>query len=259
MALLPDPLTSTLVSLPVEIVDRICLLADQDDIPSLRLVSRFLNNVATPHLLPELKLYFIQSSFERMINASKHPVISKHVKKLVYRTNTLRDMPRKNWEDTFPPLPPPPTHATNRHYRRWHRKQANGANASYKRWSRPQLDKDWSIYQDFLEEQYKFITGVYGTAQLVEAISRFTQLSIVSMGHEYCTWNPKKSPYRDVLQHAGRDPASSYYLRIYQMHSLLSVIHQAGTQLRVVKIDDFITECAQQDDLLKLMRDLATV
>ena len=84
---------------PPEILDRICEDLKTRDIRSLRLVSRFCSNVATPWLINSFGLRFTLSSFRRLNEISRHPVISLWITSIVYVPNVFIDSQGKRYYD----------------------------------------------------------------------------------------------------------------------------------------------------------------
>lgn len=85
--------------IPTEIVARICENVPAVDVLNVRLTSRFLSNVANPFLLDEIHLIFKRDSFQRLLDISRHPVISRAVTKLLYEFGSLPTFEdRRGWE-----------------------------------------------------------------------------------------------------------------------------------------------------------------
>ena len=86
--------------LPPELHQAVFQRLGAGDIQTLRLVSGCYNALATPFLLDEVRLFFHPKSIERLLATSRHPVISKLLKSLVYQTDMLQNLEsKKEWEE----------------------------------------------------------------------------------------------------------------------------------------------------------------
>ncbi|KAL8668524.1 MAG: hypothetical protein Q9168_006854 [Polycauliona sp. 1 TL-2023] len=73
------------------------------DVPNLRLTCKSLGAVGLEYLVPEVELLFTQKSFDRLRKISEHPILSRHVKSLVYRFGVLqRFQDIKGWYISIP-------------------------------------------------------------------------------------------------------------------------------------------------------------
>ena len=230
--------------LPPEIAEFICDTAHPGDIPSLRLVSRFWNGVASPYLLHKPKLLFKQDSFDRLLEISEHPLFSNLVTHLVYQPNTLTKRNRVEWESAISTrvsitdemsLPPGPN-ATERE-ERLYRRRCKKSCVQLGPPSKEELDNAWNTYETFLREQDDLRRRDYGFTELNEAITRFSNLRRVSMNHGWGLWhgNPDVNPYADALARAGSDdqyPDAG----VPQMRSLLMALHASGVKLQSLRI-----------------------
>ncbi|KAL8788936.1 MAG: hypothetical protein Q9195_007051 [Heterodermia aff. obscurata] len=68
-------------------------------IPELRLLCKSFADIGLHYLLTSYHLIFKKSSFERLLEISQHPVLSKCVKSIVYEADTLTEYDtRKEWQ-----------------------------------------------------------------------------------------------------------------------------------------------------------------
>lgn len=212
-------------------------------------MSKLWNNVASPYLLRKLKLFFKQDSFNRLLDISNHPFFSKLVTGLVYEPNVLRESDRASWELKLDYLcfmddnpSPAGTELTVRDLRtiwRNHREEISIRQP----YSKVQLDKAWSMYKQFFQEQEDLRERDHGAAELSEAIGEFPNLREVSKnlsraledGRGYFT-NEKINPYAQALACAGVDDWHSGPCGVYQTRSLLLAIYQLNIQLQSLRI-----------------------
>ena len=180
--------------MPPEIAAIICNEIDQGDVPSLRLVSRFWNDIASPYLVHEPRLVFKQDSFDRLLSLSRHPYFSTLVTGLVYEPNTLNKPDRASWERCTPilhlddvPNPPGPN-PTERDWRAYHR-SCKKLVIHEERYSKDELDTAWRVYKRLYQEQMNLRERDYGLTELSEAIRNFPNLREVSMNHGWALWN----------------------------------------------------------------------
>ena len=140
--------------IPPEIADLICYPLDEEDIANLCLVSKFWNNVATPFLPGNVNLVFKPESFERLLDISRHPVISKQITALYYEPNTLDEYTTQDeWEKTIiadsyaediEALPSPD--ASERKLRAWRRNITKIRERPRRNYSRDCLEKAYKNY-----------------------------------------------------------------------------------------------------------------
>ena len=228
-------------ALPPEIAALICGEIDQADVPTLRLVSKFWNDVASPYLLHKPKLFFKQDSFDRLRDISKHPFFSKFVTGLVYEPNTLNKTDRASWERSIcmteyvDDLPAHPgTNATDRDLRAWH---CSCRKVIRKRrpYTREELDKAWDTHEIFFQEQTSLKEREYGRIELSDAIKNLPNLREISMNYGWGLWwgegystDEKTNPYAQALDSASSDESGPDPCGVPQMRSLLLAINQAN-------------------------------
>ena len=249
-------------ALPPEIADIICNAAEEEDISSLRLVSKFWHNVATPYLTEEARLIFKQSSFTNLSNVASHLPLSKHVKSLYYEPNVLHRHPWVEWEENLltrvncDELPPPPSlGASRRDWRSWHRALTKACRPETPSYTEAEKDEAWEIYRKLLLEQEDLRAGDYGASELQDALSRFPQLVKVNMNHGWGLWSrdgnprkPKTDPYAAALTHAGGDHHHADPSGVRQMRSLMLAIRDAKRKIDTLRVGDVSWKFLQQDE-----------
>lgn len=240
---------SPIASLPPEIADRVCAKFRTPDVKSLRLVSTFWMNVATPWLLPRVHLIFTSDSFQRMVDISEHPVIRHHVTSLFYEPDTLTtyhsqkewqnslDEPRSIPLENFVAVPQPVD--TERELRVFRREVARLRNPP--RYPQRYLRQAYAEYVRLYNEQHDLRLRNYGAATIRHAMSRFPKLSKIYMSLG-CSIVPRSDyvyqAYAATLQMPYGDEGHIMPSGVTQMRSLLLGADLAQLQLTCLKLGD---------------------
>ena len=235
--------------LPPEIAVFVCNRIEQADVPRLRLVSRFWNDVASAYLLRKPKLIFKQDSFDHLRDISEHPFFSKLVTRLVYEPNTLNKTNRASWERSicmkkfvaqFPAHPG--SYASERDLRLWNR-NCGKVIRKQKPYIMEELDKGWDIYQKYYKEQSSLKERDYGLIELSDTLKNLPNLRKISMNHSRGLWlgagystDEKTNLYAQALASAGSGKPGPHPCGVPQMRSLLVAISQANIQLQTLRI-----------------------
>ena len=171
---------------PTEIVIAICNQLSPIDIANVRLVSRFLCNVSTPFLLQQIHLIFTESSFQRLTDISKHPIVSREVTSLFYEPDCFRPFrTQKQWEHHVMReciLDCERMDECNMYY--WTIPDSYLSETSSE--TTQQLLKDhlangWATYQSTYAGQQRLRNGGYGSEQIYAAMSKFPNLTSICM------------------------------------------------------------------------------
>ena len=258
--------------IPLEVARCICDEVEEIHIPTLRLVSKFWNNVASPYLFNELKLVFTQASFNRLLLISKHPLLSKFVTSLVYEPNIYQGVTRNHWEcfvrarkqlqntptcldDIRPALGSNLTDRDERAYRRTLDK------AKYKR-NNDKLDRAWDENRKFFQEQEDMRERDYGAAELTQAISSFPNLRVVSMNHAFGLWyGDRENPFPEAAVDADIDGRFTGVCGVPQTKSLLFALILSKAQLQSLRLGKvgwkfLLSEPALLEDMKKVLKPL---
>ena len=240
---------ATIHSLPPEIARLVCDSLDGASIASIRLVSRFWNDIASSFLLHKPTVVFKQDSLDRLIDISEHPYFSKLVTGVIWEPNTLEHTHRKEWEecipsprtfDEFPACPPPD--ATEREMRAFRRSftKLRKAKVNY---SKARLDKAWGVYQNICQEQEGLRGTGYGTVELRKAFRNFPNLKKISMNHGWGLWHGKgftederRNPYARALANPREDDWLRHPSGVPQFLALILAIHEAELKLQSLRI-----------------------
>lgn len=247
--------------LPPEVAELICYSIDEKDVPNLRLVSKFWNNIATRFLLGNVNLVFKPESFQRLLDISRHPLISKHITSLYYEPNTLDDYTTQyDWEsniinnsDTgaFGALPGPD--ASERELRAWRRNITKIRERPRHNYSRSYLEKAYKEYTRMYAEQEELRRRDYGLQEFSDAMSRLPNLSEICMNHGWAIYVRRKdaiNAFAAGLHYAGGD-----YCGIPFMSSLLLAVHEAGIKLSILQLGSVDWKFLQQsDEVLERMK-----
>lgn len=240
--------------LPPEIATLICHSIDKGDVPNLRSVSKFWNNVATPFLPGNINLVFKPESFQRLLDISQHPVISKQITSLYYEPNTLCEyVTQDDWEkhifdnsymDDIQAIPSPD--ASERELRAYRRNIAKIRERPRHNYSRSHLDKAYQEYTRMYREQEDLRKNGYGLREFSDAMSRLSNLSEICMNHGWAICQrpeDAKNAFAAGLSNAGGD-----YCGIPFMTSLLLAIYDTGIELRSLQLGDVDWKFLQQGD-----------
>ncbi|KAJ8062426.1 hypothetical protein OCU04_008966 [Sclerotinia nivalis] len=79
-------------TLAAELLAMICEYLPREDLICFRLTSKLCADVASKCLFRDLHVMFTKKSFENLLNVSKRPGLSKHVRSLYYEPRMLRDV-----------------------------------------------------------------------------------------------------------------------------------------------------------------------
>ena len=240
----PTGPTCYIQRLPPEIASLICHSIHTRDVLNLRLVSTFWNNVATPFFPRHISIVFKPESFRRLLDISRHPVISKQITSLYYEPNTLRQYVKQgDWEapfiddsyfQSFEAVPPPD--ASERRLRAYRRNIAKISERPTHSYSRSQLSKGYKEYTRMHAEQEDLRNKGYGLKEFSDAMSRLPNLSKVCMNHGWGIYQrPEgaRNAFATGLTNAGTD-----YCGIPFMLSLLRAVHEAGIKLVTLQLGD---------------------
>ena len=235
---------------PPEIAGLICYFSKEEDVPHLRLVSKFWNNVATPFLLSDVNLVFKPESLQRLLDISRHPVISKQITSLYYEPNTLDEYSTQHaWEmhvydcdymEDFEARPVLPAFdASERERRAFRRNVTKIRRKPRHNYSKSYLAKAYKEYSRMYAEQEDLRNRDYGLEDLSEAMSRLPNLSKIWVNY---SWGAKNA-FAAGLIAAGRD-----YCGIPFMRSLLLAVHGAGLELGTLKLGSVNWKFVKQSD-----------
>ena len=240
---------ATIHSLPPEIARLVCDSLDGASIASIRLVSRFWNDIASPFLLHKPTVIFKKDSLDRLINISEHSYFSKLVTGVTFEPNTLEHKSRQEWENEIPTPrvlddkpSKPPIGATEREVRVFRRSQAKLRNAKY-RYSRARLNKAWGAFEDICQEQEELRRTGYGTLEFKKAFGNFPNLKEICMNHGWALWigpmytdDEKRNPYAQALTPAGEDNWRLHPSGEPQFLALVLAVHDAELKLQTLRI-----------------------
>ena len=240
----------------------ICYHIEEQDVPNLRLVSTFWNSVATPFLPGNVNLVFKPETFQRLLDISRHPVISRHITSLYYEPNTLREyITQDSWEENifnrsymkYYYQESPALGASERELRAWRRNLTKIREGPHHNYSRSYLDKAYKEYSRMYAEQEHLRSRHYGMQELSDAMSRLPNLSEICMNHGWAICQRSenaKNAFAAGLVNAGGD-----YCGIPIMRSLLLAVHEAGIKLEILQLGTVDWKFLQQsDEILERMK-----
>jgi hypothetical protein len=73
-----------LISLPTELIDKVCTFLHLPDVKALRLACRELESIASKYLLETVYLDLLPDSFDRLLSIFAHPTVSRYVRTIFY-------------------------------------------------------------------------------------------------------------------------------------------------------------------------------
>ncbi|KAL9023057.1 MAG: hypothetical protein Q9180_008415 [Flavoplaca navasiana] len=180
---------------------------DVSDVPNLRLTCKSLAAVGSEYLLPEVDLLFIPESFNRLRRLSEHPVLSRHVKSLVYRIDSLKTCQNiSEWWEQIPQAaylgfcssnpsgPKPPDDESYLQWRDWISEQPFlSLDPSHQRL----LRHKWEKHQLLWTKQEYLRQNNFGQAQLMTIVANLPDLKhIIVTNYYFKEILPEPNPYR---------------------------------------------------------------
>ena len=247
---------SPLLGLATEILHMICLHFEVQDVARIRLVCKRLESIGIHHLVHEVNVVFKSSSFERMRQMSRHPILSQTVKSIFYEADILRQFDSfEAWETYL-----------------LHPFVKDGLSATYPGTEMMRGDlkgllditemrrngsahvearAGYARYQKYLADQETIIRDDYGSGMIHHAFSQFPNLTKVSLIREgsllVCTKYLVKEfsaglqiPYMD---HIGHDEHG-----IAQLRSLLVAAVSTNRKLESLTCDQVHWSFFRQSD-----------
>ncbi|KAI4283782.1 MAG: hypothetical protein L6R38_001947 [Xanthoria sp. 2 TBL-2021] len=225
-----------------ELQHMIFAAADTCDVPNLRLTCKSLGAVGLEYLLPEVELLFTPKSFDRLRGISEHPTLSRHVKSLVYRTDSLE--PCRNILDLYQQIPqaafarfwysnscgPKPLEEDLRY--KWSSWLRDHPLSSLDTSTQTRLHEIWVKYQALWNQQQRLRESGFGKADIMAAMSTLPKLKHVTLSNFIDLANPEKDrdcyhqalnlpTYADVLAASNGDCGSDHGSGSPQLLSLL--------------------------------------
>ncbi|MCJ1433095.1 hypothetical protein MMC27_002454 [Xylographa pallens] len=179
--------------LPVEILHMICANLRREDVLSFRLLATLYAGIGAQYMLPAVSIAFLPESFARLKAISEHPVISQHVRTLVYELGRLpeitdfKDYKRRTQVRTYNSDDiswPPPAETDERAQRAYNREMKKIVGRPILKSSKI-LKKGWDDYLQLHND----VAGLQDTDAEIEvlesAIARFPRLSMIRVQSRY--------------------------------------------------------------------------
>ncbi|MCJ1420021.1 hypothetical protein MMC32_006377, partial [Xylographa parallela] len=180
--------------LPIEILHMICANLSGKDVLRFRLLAALYAGIGAQYMLPAVPVAFLPESFARLKAISEHPVISQHVRTLVYQLGRLPEI--TDYEDykhrahmrgsyNSDDLPwPPPAESDGRAQRAYKRAVKRAAGLPFLKSSKI-FKKGWNDYVQIRND----VAGLQGTDTEIEVlksvIARFPRLSMIRVEGRY--------------------------------------------------------------------------
>lgn len=241
---------------------------DVSDVPNLRLACKSLAAVGLEYLIPEVDLLFTPESFNRLRRISEHPVLSRHVRSLVYRVDSLKTChdisewweqipqePYLRFYSSSPSGPKPPEDKDFHHWRDWKLEYPFlSLDPSYQ----GLLRYKWERYQLLWTKQEYLRQNNFGQAQLMTIVANLPDLKHITVTNRYFKEIlPEPNPYRlfeDVLG----DPVGEYLhghgAAVPQVLSVLRCINLCKLPIRTLCFGLTLWKIFDDDDSIELAR-----
>lgn len=232
--------------LPPEILHTIFRQLFEDDMPALRLQSKYLCAAATPHFVRSVDVRFKKTSIESLLALSKHPILSHNVKTIRYELNIVEKKGRPQWEKSasmvglsrrMDDMPHPPKQsASEREWRLFQRTSRTVVRQAMEQKStQEELDVAWPIYQRYLQEQDDMISQDHACQDLLQAFQGFPNLSSIHINYGWGLWPGYESsnPFEDGLCKAtsNNGDASDTARGLKEIMPLLRMLCEANMNL----------------------------
>ena len=235
---------------PAELLIAVCELLSKEEIARLRLVSRRTCQIATPFLMSEVKLVFMPESFRRLVDISKHPIISRHITSILYEAGTIVGNDRSSSEGStvsegdsiaMPPLLP-----STASVQEWYDFTRRVGKYSWKPYKSDELVDGWVHYQQFYQQQDQLIRWRYGEREIREAIARLPNLKefhISVAAH----LSLSRSSYLERVSRAGfpkvcDDCNAKHFPGVPQLQSWLLPMQDEGIKLQAFRCENISWE-----------------
>lgn len=184
--LVVKPATRSLDRLPVETLHMVLANLEPQNVTQIRLTCRLLADIGTHYLLSELHLIVKSSSFERMRQISRHPIVSQTVRSLFYEAELIQRCHDFNaWKacfDNFTVLADMAvTHPRDRNSLAFLRLWQEHQGSPWPRLSVQELRRAYARYNQYAVNQQMIRRHDYNSGPIRDAMSRFPNLDTIHM------------------------------------------------------------------------------
>lgn len=187
--LVVKPVTRSFDRLPVETLHMVLANLEPQDVTQIRLTCRLLADIGTHYLLSELHLIVKSSSFERMRQISRHPIVSQTVRSLFYEAELIqRCHDFKAWKaciENFTVLADMAvTHPRDRKSLTFLRLWREHQGSPRPRRSVKELRRAYAHYSQYAANQQMIRRHDHNSGPIRDAMSRFPNLDTIHMVRE---------------------------------------------------------------------------
>ncbi|KAK3170057.1 hypothetical protein OEA41_009442 [Lepraria neglecta] len=178
-----------LLRLPVELLHLVCTYLEPTEVANFRLLNKEIAEIGIQYIVSELILLLNGSSFRKLEDVSKHPVISQYAASILWEVHSLptfdRDEWERNirspekraeWENLEARRPAPSDELAWQAYMKEAREFNKGPLHQY---NNAQLDEAFIMYSGYYDMQERICTSQTYVERMTEAMKRFPRLSIV--------------------------------------------------------------------------------
>ena len=254
--------------LPVELIEGICQYVPEKDIPSVRLASRALCNVATRYLMRDIHLIFKLNSFHRLLAISQHPIISREITSLFYEPDSLDTYhSKKKWQKEVCEVAyvkKPMSLDNEAHELCTSEDMDRMRKRSKYEYSKETLADGWASYRSLYNQQEYIRQQGYGFLEIYDAMKGLPNLNDITMSLESAI--VPRSRYVDKAFDAslilcGSGDQNPNSCGIPQLRSLLLGASRAGLSLRRVQagVVDWKFLKATESDFAKIKKALKSL
>lgn len=198
----------------------------------MRLACRSFAVIGLHYLLRSYHLIFKQSSFQRLLEISRHPVVSQRVESIFYETDMLHAYDNiKDWTNNINDCNPlidmerlGMPGSSEQGQRLWHRRFTKIRQSPRWTYSKKQLHNAYDIYKSYMEDQTVMRQSGYNAHLLSEAMRRLPNLVSLrmSMGFGLAIRSDyMQRAFSHALQKPYRDEEQLDCQGIVQLQSLL--------------------------------------
>ncbi|TGO59475.1 hypothetical protein BCON_0044g00350 [Botryotinia convoluta] len=141
-------------ALATELLVLVCESLSHEDLDNFRLANKVCAEVASKNLVQDLHVMFTEKSFSNLLNISKQPNLSKHVRSILYEPRTLRDF-------------------CETEYHRYVYKKPGLLHPL----DEEDLDKGYKLYNQIRQHQVYLTTSNYDIVVFAQAFLKFSNLN----------------------------------------------------------------------------------
>ncbi|THV48317.1 hypothetical protein BGAL_0255g00030 [Botrytis galanthina] len=199
--------------LATELLVIVCESLCRDDLTNFRLANKVCAEVASKNLVQDLHVMFTEKSFSNLLNISKQPNLSKHVRSILYEPRTLRTLCKDEYinciVEELKPMPP---------------------------FDEEDLDKGYELYNHIRQREVYLKAVDYDIVAFAQAISRFPNFNEIvlddaGLPSDYFihSYNCKAYLCKEMFSPESSQSCTAY--KYERLHAILLAASLAGVKL----------------------------